>query len=326
MNKTLLILSTHFVNEAVVSEYKKMRNTKNVDAILAIDDNAYKYDFTNRIENKIFFGVSVRCFFFDSKLHDELELPYFTHNGAEDFAGVMWNNGDYRFYYVRKYFPDYEYYWQFDYDVFCNATTYDGFLNKFNDDNSDLAATGFRNETINSKWPWTHGIDWIYGDKKIYASFFPIVRLSARAIDFLYKKRLEQKKIFTDDGKNKWCGCELFVPTELMNGGFSCEKINEPHIGLKAFYLNDERIFLVPDNFLYHPVKSVRSQISKMQNQIDDLNFSLRKLFLTTLINILRGTISAAGNFQIQFDNAYRFALLVPPQGGGWQPLLRLAT
>ena len=64
MSKTLLILSTHFVNEAVISEYLKMQNTPNVDAILAIDNNAYKYDFTQRIENKVFYGSSVKCFFF----------------------------------------------------------------------------------------------------------------------------------------------------------------------------------------------------------------------------------------------------------------------
>lgn len=326
MNKTLFILSTHFVDEAVISEYKKLRNTKNVDAILAIDNNAYKYDFTNRIENKIFFGASVRCFFFDSNLHEELELPYFTYKGAKDFGGVMWNNGDYRFYYVKKFFPDYEYYWQIEYDVFCNAPTYDGFLNKFNDDNSDLLVATFRDEEINGSWHWTHGVDWIYGDKKIYGSFFPVVRLSASAIYFLYKRRLEHKEIFTDDGKNKWVFCEVFVPTELMNGGFSCSKIDDSNLRMKNFNLSDDRIFLTPDNLLYHPVKSVRDQISKLQNQIDDLNFSLRKLFLMTLANALRMTTAAVKNFSVQFDKNFKFALLVPPQGGGWKPLLRLAN
>ena len=76
LDKTLLCMSTHFVEYAIISEYMKMQNTPNVDAILAIDNNAFKYDFTERIENKIFFGVSVKCFFFDSKLHDEMDLPY----------------------------------------------------------------------------------------------------------------------------------------------------------------------------------------------------------------------------------------------------------
>ena len=54
MNKTLLFMSTHFVDYAIISEYMKMQNTPNVDAILSIDNNAFKYDFTERIENKIF--------------------------------------------------------------------------------------------------------------------------------------------------------------------------------------------------------------------------------------------------------------------------------
>ena len=318
MNKTLLILSTYFVNEGIISEYKKMRNTKNVDVILAINNHNYNYDFKNRIENIVFYGVSVRCFFFDSKLHDELELTYFVFTGSKDFAGVMWNNGDYRFYYVRKFFPDYNYYWQFDNDVFCNAPTYDGFLSKFSDDNSDLAVQSFREETKNGNWIWSHGTEWIYNDKKIYGSFFPAVRLSARAIDFLYKKRLEHKKIFQDDGKNKWLGCELFVPTELMNGGFSCSKIVEPKVTFNHFYyLNDDRFFLTPDNLLYHPVKPIRGQISKLQKQNDDLNLSLRKLFLNTVVNILRGITAAAGNFSVQFEKDFRFAILVPAKGGG---------
>ena len=78
MNKTLIFMSTHFIDEAVISEYKKMRDNPDVDAILAIDNNAYKYDFQNRVEDKIFYGVNVKCFFFDSKLHDEINLPYFT--------------------------------------------------------------------------------------------------------------------------------------------------------------------------------------------------------------------------------------------------------
>lgn len=49
MSKTLLILSTHFVDQVVIAEYAKMRDTPNVDAILAIDNNAYKCEFKNRI-------------------------------------------------------------------------------------------------------------------------------------------------------------------------------------------------------------------------------------------------------------------------------------
>ena len=108
------------------------------------------------------------------------------------------------------------------------------------------------------------------------------MRLSARAIDFLYRKRLEQTKLFKNSTvKNKnWAFCEIFVPTELMNGGFICEELNEergmftPHV-----YLNDERIFLKPDNHLYHPVKSVKTEILRMQNLMTTCFFISEKIF-----------------------------------------------
>ena len=326
MDKTLLILGTHFIDEAVISEYKKMRDTPNVDAILAIDNNAYKYAFQNRIEDKIFYGVSVKCFFFDSKLHDEMNLPYFSADSKE-FGRVMWTNGDYRFYYVKKYFPNYEYYWQFDYDIFCNAPTYEGFLKKFANNRADLIINHFRNETKDSDWCWTHGIDWVYKDAQIYGSFYPVVRLSASAVDFLYNRRLAHKEIFHEDGnKNKWLNCELFTTTELMNNGFSCENLDEPNVKFQPnFYLNDERIFLNPDNKLYHPVKSARTEIDKLKTQIDDLNLSRRKLFLTSFLNLLSAVTTVnIKSLPTYFNEQFTFVMLSIPDGGGQQLRLLL--
>lgn len=323
MSRTLLILGTHFIDEAVVSEYKKMRDTPNVDVIMAIDNNAYKYEFRNRIESKIFFGVSVRCFFFDAKLHEEMELPYFTFYGVKDLGGVMWSNGDYRFYYLRKYFPDYEYYWMIEYDVFCNAKNYGGFLQKFADDRSDLVIADFRHEQKNGSWHWTHGTEWVYGDWEVYGSFFPVVRLSARAADYLYERRLAHKEIFREDGKSRWIFCEVFVPTELMHAGYSCGNLNESEVKYKPNrYLNDERLFVTPDDHLYHPVKSARGEISKLQEQVAGLNLSLRKLFLTTLIRAVD-----MKSLPVQFEQQFNFAILKIALGGGrYSQFLLLGT
>ena len=230
--KTLLVLGTHFIDEAIITEYRKMKNTPGVDAILAINNTECKFEFKSRVENKIFFDTSVKCFFFDSKLHEEMQLPYITFNGEKDFGGVMWHNGDYRFYYFKKFFPDYDYYWLMEYDVFCNGENYAGFLDKFKDNRADLIVNEFRIENKNGSWVWTYGLDWIYKDVEIYGSLFPVVRLSARAVDFLYKRRLEHKEIFQNstDKDKRWIFCELFAPTELMNSGFSCENLNEENV------------------------------------------------------------------------------------------------
>ena len=337
-----------------------MRNAPNIDAILAIDNNAYKYDFKNRIENKIdsdAFNISisglsnriddidgisvstfntaisglssrsVKCFFFDSKLNDEMNLLRINFYGEKDFGRVMWTNCDYRFYYVKKFFPNYKYYWQIEYDVFCNAPTYEGFLKKFKNNRADLLINEFRTTKKNSAdWIWNQHIDWAYSDDKaIYRSLYPVVRLSARAVDFLYNQRLHYKKIYNpEDDKNRWQNCELFTATELMNNGFLCENLDEPNVRYQPnFYLNDDRFFLIPDNKLYHPVKSVQSEISKLQTQINDLNLSQRKLFLTSLVKLLNEiTVVDIKSFPIYFNEQFTFAILSIPNGGGQRALL----
>ena len=323
MNDTLMILGTHFIDENVISEYKKMRDTPNVDCLLAVDNEGYKAAFKNRIENRIFFDVSVRCFFFDLKVHDELELPHFVNNGSPKYFGnIMWLNGDYRFYYVKKFFPNYKYYWLIEYDVFCNAPDYSNFLDKFSNNSSDCLITHLRHEPKEtSDWCWVQGIDWVYKDCETYGSFLPVVRLSARAVDFLYKRRLEHKEIYVESNKDKWIFCELFVPTELMNGGFSCENIDEPNI-TGTWYLNDSRFFLKQDGKLYHPIKYVKNKISAMQNQIDDLNLKLRKLFLITLVEKLQKTPAIGKNplplqMNEQFTQASLIVNLEQIPGGG---------
>lgn len=316
MNRTLLALTTHFIDENVISEYRKMKNTPNVDAILAINNTDCKIEFNNRVENKIFFNTSVKCFFFDSKLHDELKLPYFTFAGLENFGRNMWANSDYRFAYIKKFFPNYDYYWTIDYDVFCNAETYAGFLKKFKNNHSDLIIPVFRPEKKNGAWYWSHGTEWIYKDAEIYGSLFAVERISGRAIDFLYQRRLEHKKIFeeSNDKDKHWIFCELFTPTELMNGGFSCEKLEEKDItDNKKLYFNDKRIFLEPNDHLYHPVKSVKSEIEKHEKQYADLFLMFKKVYL----NQLAEKVIAIKNLSVHFDKDYNFVIFAIPKRGG---------
>ena len=104
MKRTLLVLGTHFVDENVISEFRKMKNTPNVDAVLMIDNTKLKIEFENRVENKTFFDTNCKCFFVDQELNDELQLPGFVEKGGKKaFAKNMWANGDYRFYYCKKF-------------------------------------------------------------------------------------------------------------------------------------------------------------------------------------------------------------------------------
>ena len=304
-----MVLTTHFIDENVISEYLKIKNTPNVDAVLAIDNTSPKIEFKKRVEDKIFFDTSVKCFFFDLALNAELQLPAFIQNGEKNFGKTMYEDGDYRFYYFRKNFPDYDYYWMIDYDVFCNAENYAGFLEKFADNHADLLIQGL-NEVKKSDDGFLKNLDWLYNDTdKLYSGLFAVVRLSARAIDFLYQKRLELEKIFRNSSAQfkQWVFCEVFVPTELRNSGFICENLNEYRVKfLPYIYLNDERFFLKPDNHLYHPVKSVKAEISKLKNLYADLFFCFRKNFLIHLYEKL-SAISTLNikDLPIQFNESF---------------------
>jgi hypothetical protein len=262
MNKTLIFMATHIVNKAVISEYKKMQKVKDCDCILIIDNSNLKIPFENRITEKELFDTKVKCFFFDNEVHEELKLPYFAeHNPTDSFAEVMWFNADYRFYYVKKYFPDYDYYWQFDYDIFCNGDSYQPFFDKYSSRKEDMLITHFREEQKNGEWYWSKSIDWIYKDKKLYGSLFPVSRISTEVIDFLYQQRIKEAEIYEklEDKKNNfWPFCEVFAPTELMNNGYTVYNLDEKQISYyKEYDLNEDRFFENPDNLLYHPVKGM---------------------------------------------------------------------
>ena len=155
--KTLAFISTHIINQAVISEYKKLSKVENCDCILAIDNSNLKMRTDNPVTEKEFYGTRVNCFFFDKTIHDELNLPWFFENRETNkFAEIMWYNCDYRFYYARKYFPEYEYYWQFEYDIYCNGDSYQPFFDKYSGQKEDLLTLKFKEET-SSQITFTRG-------------------------------------------------------------------------------------------------------------------------------------------------------------------------
>ncbi len=281
MAKTLVFMRTHIISQGVISEFLKLKNSVDFDCILFVDNNKniLTGNFDNPIQCLDFFGghvKNIKCFLFNEKIFNSLGLPYYAkRNKNKSFAEIMWYCADYMFFAVKKYFPEYDYYWQLEYDVFCNGNSYQPFFNRYNGLNSDLIITGTDKVNANSQWYWVKKTDWIYKKVQLYGSFFPIVRLSSTAIDFLFKRRLEIAEVFSQvsaNKKNRWIHCELFVPTELLNNGFSAAKLNEPLRFLPNYDLNEDRIFENPDNKIYHPVKgNYEASLDAMRNKIKKL-------------------------------------------------------
>ena len=269
-NNTVIFFTTHKMNEAIISEFKKICKTDGYDAILCLDNssNSFSSESDSPIQELEFYGEKYKCFLFDENIHKSMNLPNYTCKKDQSFKSIMWSNEDYRFYYIRKYFTNYDYYWQTEYDIFCNGS-YKLFFEKYKDDAADLIIQecALNSEKTIEEWFWYKKTDWIYKNTKKYRNFFPIERLSARAIDFLYEKRLCHGKIFSqlnDKTDNRWINCEMFVPTELINNGFSYRYFEEYLYYKPEIDLNNNRIFEKQDNRLYHPIKG--NYIERLEN------------------------------------------------------------
>ena len=148
--------------------------------------------------------------------------------------------------------PDMKYYWFFDDDVEFDGDI-NSFLNSYNNIDDDfIAIQAFKKEdyidfprisTINNKMLGSHG-NWLNlcpgpGDnfksyEKHIGSFFPIVRLSKEAMDYLLKLNNE----------NYFGYSEGFVPTSLASEGFKVSSM-----------MNEFNQFFIPnktDCTLYH--------------------------------------------------------------------------
>ncbi|WP_290880102.1 hypothetical protein [Helicobacter sp.] len=72
------------------------------------------------IQIRIFYGIEVKCILLDLKVLQEANLYTF----GENVGSTLWNSTDYWAYIARKYFPDFDFYWQIDYGCFLNALNY----------------------------------------------------------------------------------------------------------------------------------------------------------------------------------------------------------
>ena len=281
MAKTLVFMRTHIITKGVISEFLFLQNSTENDCILFVDNHKKVISgvFDVPCQNLDFFNglvKNIKCFLFDENIFNDLKLPYYaSRNNNKSISNVMWYCADYAFYAIKKYFPAYDYYWHFDYDVFCNGPSYEKFFAKYEKDSADLITSGLNIIGKDSDWYWVKKTDWIYDNLTFYSSFFPIIRLSSGAIDFMYKRRLKMADLFSKIYKNKanrWINCELFVPTELLNSGYTWTRLEECVRFSPNYDLNEDRIFEHPDNKIYHPVKgNYEDKILLLEDKIKKL-------------------------------------------------------
>lgn len=209
------------------------------------------------------YGVSVHYLLTYEETYNRFNLPYYSFLGfPESFSKMLWYNSDYPLYIVRKRYPEYSFYWLIENDVYYNASDYSLFLDEYLFSKNELMWNFGKSS---GRWYWDNFADWIYQWSDRYRCLFAIIRLSGKAIDYLYSRRLsigDKFKEFVQSGNKdkRYPFCELFVPSELMLYNYQCEclHMHNHKVGYcpetTADFYTQKR-FEHFDNTLYHPIK-----------------------------------------------------------------------
>ena len=140
---------------------------------------------------------------------------------------VGWRCGDYGFYLARLRYPDVRFFWLMEYDVRLRCLDLGEFFSRYAPDRGpasvdhDLIAGYYRQAA--GDWYWTHTM--IARDRPVWRCLFPVVRLSARAIDTLHAERRAYAR--RPVRLANWPNDESFVATVLTRNGSRCADLND---------------------------------------------------------------------------------------------------
>jgi len=154
-----------------------------------------------------------------------------------DFA---WRCGDYGYYLARRRFPDAEFFWLIEADVRFYGTDPEHFFRFFaSRPEVDFLAGGLK--PADHSWYWRNTAR--ARDVSPFRCLFPVTRLSMRAVDAVFARRIEHGKRVSR--RILWPNDEALVATTLMHGGFVSRDFND--FG-SLFYSDQTFYYGVPQN------------------------------------------------------------------------------
>ncbi|MGO2734671.1 acyltransferase [Psychrobacter sp.] len=199
------------------------------DIYVLIEDFANdSYDTYRGVDNSLKVG---------KKFLEENNLQYFKRAG--------WQCGDYMLYAARMELEKkYDYYWIVEPDLRLNINV-PSFFKKLEGKTEDLIGIYFGYRKNN--WGWYGSMSFLYPEK-VSGLYFPFLRVSAQAVDFLLKKRVEYGRLeeirrldFTSNSLIKdYANDEAFVASTLRNNGFNCIAVNDFSEDLISGYFSTE--------------------------------------------------------------------------------------
>lgn len=198
----MLLFRTHRDTPSVRERLAFLRQTSGMDVVCAFDETAARPG----LEDQPRIGLT---------------FERYHRLGLRADADVGWRCGDYPFYVARQEFPDVSHFWMVEYDVLLSYRRASDFFDRFRHcDDVDFLTAHFRVAPKN--WFWRNTI--LDQTAPIYRCFFPVTRLSARAIDFLLERRRAETRMAGPD--DPWPNDEAFVATTLARAGFEIRDMN----------------------------------------------------------------------------------------------------
>lgn len=205
--KQVLIVRSHEITENVGHLLEKAQHL-NFPVFLAVDET--KTDISSPYASKVSLNIE--------KI-ESLRLPA--------VPDCFWMLGDYVFYVCRNELPPFDYYWMIEQDVHVNFDNMQRFFDLFANNKEDFLAPEL--EKIDpSWWSWTQTMEPFVG--QTWRCFFPVTRISGRAIDYLYHRRKStfsyiSNRLAKSGHILRVPNDEAFVASELCEAGFSCSDL-----------------------------------------------------------------------------------------------------
>lgn len=229
MKTQAIVISCHEWHESTVHLYKRIEVTcsRQFDIFILFDNTYGKYRPISGSNDFLF------------TLNDPHFHKYNIHSKS------MWYNQDYPLILFSLNYDKYQTIWRIEYDVdfIGNWMRFFGSLQYRTE---DMLATYVRNINDDPTWPHWNSASFVEKIEEYWCCFFPVVRISRKALMFLDKKYKEGNHGF----------CELTCPTLLQNGGFFIGDIGRLHYNFWTFSF--ESFALSIPNKLRHPVKRIK--------------------------------------------------------------------
>ena len=257
--RTAVVIRAHQTTQKLASSVSLMSGGETYDLFVAANETHEKID--------TFFAVKLS--------HSTDILRPLGERNVSDFGIV--HHSDVVFSFLRSSLPDYDFILLVEDDLHMpkGAATLDLLLAAIRDRSPavDLVATDLRKAAPN--WWWYQNGQRRF--EEVHAIFFPLVGMSARAIDFVRQERLQEAEEGAD-----LVFCEAFVPSTLAAaGGFEMVDANKLLPGLyERSTFKTDLPFLLEDlrwqsgAGMFHPVFSAAEFLEKrFKHAKDNWNF-----------------------------------------------------